>query len=120
MIFSHNLHIGFTVLSYMNFRLIVKRQCKAAKHYHDGKFDISFLTEPMKCAANQKPKARIYKLFKNKIDADIYLTDNNGKILFNSKEPRSAGCSFTAWNDVARCLRGEYGARASKTIPPAA
>jgi len=85
-----------------------------AGHYRNGKFDLSFLTNSMQRVAKRQPGARIYKLLKNKIDADIYITDNQGIILFNSKEPKSAGRSFAGWNDVNKCLKGEYGARATR------
>ena len=55
-----------------------------AGHYRNGKFDLSFLTNSMQRVAKRQPRARIYKLLKNKIDADIYITDNKGIILFNS------------------------------------
>lgn len=86
----------------------------AAENYHDGKFDLRFLKAPMERVAKRNPRAQIYRLFKDKIDAHIYLTDRNGKVLFNSGNPYSVGYSFLVWNDVARCLRGEYGARATR------
>ena len=86
----------------------------AAEHYSNGKFDLSFLNGPMERVAERNPKARIYKLLKDKIDANIYLTDNKGKILFNSDKPKTVGRSFIEWNDVARCLKGEYGARSTR------
>ena len=71
-----------------------------AGHYRNGKFDLSFLADSMQRVVKRQPRARIYKLLKNKIDADIYVTDNQGIILFNSKKPKSAGRSFAGWNDV--------------------
>ena len=85
-----------------------------AEHYNNGKFDLSFLENSMKRVDKRQPKAQIYKLFKNKIDADIYITDGKGKVLFNSNKPKSEGRNFSTWNDVKRCLNGEYGARATR------
>jgi len=85
-----------------------------AGHYRNGKFDLSFLTNSMRRVAKRQPGARIYKLLKNKIDVDIYITDNQGNILFNSNKPKSVGRSFAGWNDVNKCLRGEYGARSTR------
>ncbi len=86
----------------------------AAEHYHNGKFDLSFLEDSMKRVDKRRPEAQIYKLFKNRIDAGIYITDSKGKVLFNSNRPESAGSDFTNWNDVKRCLNGEYGARSTR------
>lgn len=85
-----------------------------AGHYKDGKFNLSFLNSSMKRAAKRKPEAQIYNLLKNKIDANIYITDNKGKVLFNSNNPRSVGRNFSNWNDVKKCLAGNYGARATR------
>lgn len=85
-----------------------------AKHFRDGKFDLSFLTGAMERVKKRRPEAQIYKLLKNKIDADIYISDENGKLLFNSNIPGTVGRNFASWNDVMRCLRGEYGARSSR------
>ncbi|MBU8901320.1 MAG: two-component system sensor histidine kinase CreC [Victivallales bacterium] len=85
-----------------------------AGYYRDDKFDLSFLRNAMLCVAKRKPEAQIYKLLKNKIDANIYVTDNNGKVLFNSHKPKSAGHNFANWNDVNKCLVGRYGARSTR------
>ena len=86
----------------------------AAEHYHDGKFDLNFLERSMQRVDKRQPKAQIYKLFKNKIDADVYITDSKGKVLFNSNKQGSIGRDFSSWNDVKRCLNGEYGARSTR------
>lgn len=85
-----------------------------AEHYKDGKLDLSFLSNSMQRAAKRRPEARIYKLLKNKIDANIYVTDNKGKVLFNSNNPKSTGHNFANWNDVSKCLTGKYGARSTR------
>ena len=53
-----------------------------AEHYCNGKLDLSFLHNSMQRVAKRKPEAQIYQLLKNKIDANIYVTDNKGKVLF--------------------------------------
>ena len=47
----------------------------SAEYYKDGKLDLIFLSNSMQRVAKRKPQAHIYKLLKNKIDANIYITD---------------------------------------------
>lgn len=42
----------------------------------------------------------------------VYVTDAQGVVLYDSAR-RAIGQNYTQWNDVARTLRGEYGARSS-------
>lgn len=86
----------------------------AGEHYSDGRFDLSFLKSSMRRASERNPKAKIYRLLKNKIDADIYIADKQGKILFNSRKPEKVGKFYGNWNDVAKCLQGNYGARSTR------
>ena len=86
----------------------------AAENYQNGKFDVSFLKNSMKRADKRNPAAAIYKLKKKTIDADVYLTDSKGYVLFNSCDPKTVGKFFGNWNDVHKCLRGEYGARSTR------
>jgi two-component system sensor histidine kinase CreC len=47
----------------------------------------------------------------------IYVTDAKGTVVFDSKDGEAEGRDFSEWRDVHRSLRGEYGARASRTDP---
>ena len=59
--------------------------------------------------------ASIWGFAKQSLDFRVYVTDTRGMVLFDS-ENRSVGQDFSAWNDVARTLRGQYGARASREV----
>ncbi len=43
----------------------------------------------------------------------VYITDANGIIVFDSLDSSRLGKDYSQWNDVARTLKGEYGARSS-------
>ncbi len=57
--------------------------------------------------------ARIFKLEKIDVDMQIYITDTDGIIVFDSLDSKKLGEDYSQWNDVARTLKGEYGARSS-------
>lgn len=60
-------------------------------------------------------EARIYEVLKTQVDVRVYITDTNGIIIFDSKN-QDVGANFSRWNDVARTLKGHYGARATRLI----
>jgi two-component system sensor histidine kinase CreC len=60
-------------------------------------------------------KATIFSLEKHEIDLRVYVTDERGRVVFDSQH-RDEGRDFSNWNDVARTLRGGYGARSSRDI----
>ncbi|MDR3213936.1 MAG: two-component system sensor histidine kinase CreC [Azoarcus sp.] len=80
----------------------------AAGRIGDGRF-AQVLGEVRK----RDPGATIYGIGKNAVDARVYVTDAAGKVVFDS-EGLSVGADFSNWSDVARALRGEYGARTSR------
>jgi two-component system sensor histidine kinase CreC len=65
--------------------------------------------------ASRPIDARIWGLAKQSLDFRIYVTDVRGMVLFDS-ENTAQGQDYSGWRDVARTLRGEYGARATRTV----
>ena len=57
--------------------------------------------------------AQIFELEKTSIDLQIYVTDDKGIVIFDSADENNIGSDYSDWNDVARTLQGEYGARSS-------
>lgn len=57
--------------------------------------------------------AKIWGLQKRTLDFRVYLTDAAGRVVFDSGPVPALGEDYSRWRDVARTLRGEYGARAS-------
>ncbi|MDR2880675.1 MAG: two-component system sensor histidine kinase CreC, partial [Azoarcus sp.] len=80
----------------------------AGGHIADGHFN-----RALQAVKNQNPGAQIYDIRKETVDFRIYVTDANGIVVFDS-EGLFKGQDFSQWKDVARALRGEYGARTSR------
>ena len=60
--------------------------------------------------------AGIWGFAKQSLDYRIYVTDATGRVLFDS-QGQAVGQDFSQWRDVARTLRGEYGARMTREVP---
>ncbi|SEG52064.1 two-component system sensor histidine kinase CreC [Marinobacterium lutimaris] len=61
--------------------------------------------------------ARIYNLDKNNVDLRIYLTNRDGRVIFDSDNSRDLGADYSRWRDVNLTLQGRYGARATGGDP---
>jgi len=59
--------------------------------------------------------AQIYNLHKRHVELRMYVTDRNGRVLFDS-QGRNLGADFSRWSDVSRSLAGTYGARTTRDI----
>lgn len=55
--------------------------------------------------------ARIWGIDKRSLDLRVYVTDAQGRVVFDSGPRSEVGADHSRWRDVARTLRGEYGAR---------
>ena len=65
-------------------------------------------------AANHRTlHAQIYSLLKTRISMDLYVTDSNGIVQFDSGHPENVGRNFKSFRDVGMTLQGHYGARAT-------
>lgn len=64
--------------------------------------------------------AQIWGLDKRTLDYRVYLTDARGTVVFDTgfrdRQPDATGQDYSQWRDVARTLRGEYGARATREV----
>lgn len=58
-------------------------------------------------------EARIYGVLKSEPDLRVYVTDQVGRVVFDSRG-RDVGQDFSRWQDVSRTLKGEYGARTTR------
>jgi two-component system sensor histidine kinase CreC len=56
----------------------------------------------------------IWGLRKQSLDLRIYVTDAAGRVVLDSGQPSAVGQDYSQWNDVARTLRGDYGARSTR------
>ncbi|MES2934264.1 MAG: two-component system sensor histidine kinase CreC [Pseudomonadota bacterium] len=78
--------------------------------------DVSRLRGALSNAYGRRFEAKIYGITKRRVDLHIYLTDDNGSVIFDSAG-QAVGQDFRAWRDVNRALAGEYGARTTPTDP---
>ncbi|ANM30851.1 hypothetical protein ABI59_16620 [Acidobacteria bacterium Mor1] len=66
--------------------------------------------------AARRLNAVIYELRKEEPSLVVYVTDREGIVVYDSRG-QDVGEDYSRWNDVHRTLRGEYGARSSRTNP---
>jgi len=66
----------------------------------------------------QRPiDAQIWGHHKRSLDFRVYVTDAAGRVVFDDGPDDAAlGADYSRWRDVARTLRGEYGARATREV----
>ncbi|HNE41392.1 MAG TPA: two-component system sensor histidine kinase CreC, partial [Accumulibacter sp.] len=67
-------------------------------------------------ATGRSPNASIWGVTKESVDLRVYLTDARGILVFDSAGA-APGADYSQWIDVARVLRGEYGARSTRDDP---
>jgi len=60
---------------------------------------------------------RIYDLEKAGVDQWIYITDRNGRVIFDSHDQDNVGEDYSNWRDVRLTLEGRYGARTTRSDP---
>lgn len=82
-----------------------------------GAIDASAVRTAFDAAYQRKLDALVYSIHKINIDLRIYVTDGAGKVIYDSDGGRAEGEDYSHWNDVRLTLKGEYGARATRTDP---
>ena len=83
----------------------------AAGRIADGNF-----ARAVAAAIGRTPNASIWGVSKESVDLRVYLTDARGILVFDSAGG-APGADYSQWIDVARVLRGEYGARSTRDDP---
>jgi two-component system sensor histidine kinase CreC len=58
--------------------------------------------------------AQIYDLLKTHVDMRVYITDSQGRLVFDSEDRDPVGADYSRWRDVHLTLSGEYGARVTR------
>ncbi|MFY3384019.1 two-component system sensor histidine kinase CreC [Paracidovorax sp. MALMAid1276] len=84
----------------------------AAEAAHSGS---SAFAQHVRRYATRPVDAAIWGFSKQSLDYRIYVTDAAGRVLFDS-ENRAVGADYSQWRDVARTLRGDYGARSTRAV----
>lgn len=72
--------------------------------------------ELLKAYGERQPAASIWGLAKNEVNHRIYVTDAKGVVVLDSSAA-AVGQDYSRWNDVYLTLRGEYGARSTRSDP---
>ena len=72
------------------------------------------LRESWETIKTQNHLARIYQIEKKTSGLDFYLTDDLGRIVYDSSGRFPPGTDVSKWNDVARTLAGRYGSRSTR------
>jgi len=60
--------------------------------------------------------AQIWGLHKRTLDFRVYVTDVQGRLVYDSGGREVPGADFSRWRDVLLTLRGEYGARSTREV----
>jgi two-component system sensor histidine kinase CreC len=84
-----------------------------------GTLDGSRFAQRVRDYAARPIDAKIWGLSKTTLDYRVYVTDAAGRVVFDSGARAGSGTvgeDYSRWRDVARTLRGEYGARASREV----
>ena len=84
-----------------------------AKKIQDGALASAFTQIT---ADTQIPNADISGFNKNSIDLRVYATDAKGVVIYDSTHT-DLGADYSQWNDVYLTLRGQYGARSTRSNP---
>ncbi len=83
----------------------------------DGRIDLSGFREAFDKLRSRPFTARIYSREKTTVDVNVYVTDANGIVVFDSDQGRTEGQDYSLRNDVYLTLQGKYGARSTKSDP---
>ena len=82
-----------------------------------GKLNTVDFSKALKNLKKIDLQATIHGVPKNSSAIDIYITDERGIVLYDSQSETNIGKDFSRWNDVLRTLKGEYGARSTRSDP---
>ena len=82
-----------------------------------GLFSPDHLYTAFESAYGRSLSVKIYNLVKTRVDIRVYITDAAGRVVFDSESRSNIGADYSNWRDVARTLRGEYGARSTHRDP---
>lgn len=82
----------------------------------NGTLSQSHFPDVLKAYGLRQPGATIWGMPKNQVNNRIYVTDAKGIVLLDSSG-EAVGQDYSRWNDVLLTLRGQYGARSTRSDP---
>ena len=80
----------------------------------EGKIDVGRFRESFANAYRREFTARIYQLEKSEIHTHVYVTNEEGIVIFDSDGGGIEGEDYSEYNDVFLARQGKYGVRASR------
>lgn len=87
------------------------------RQMEDESFDSDQLFNEFQEVYKTAISAKIYTLLKNDIDMRVYITDDQGIVIFDSVDQEVRGADYSDWRDVHHTLIGDYGARTTVADP---
>ena len=88
----------------------------AAQDLRNGELDHGRFAEAFERYRSRAPSATIWGFQKDAVDLRVYVTDAKGIVVYDSTN-LALGQDYSRWNDVYLTLRGQYGARSTRTDP---
>lgn len=86
------------------------------QEFNDQTLDTWRIERLFSAAYQRKIDAQIYNVLKEHIDTEVYVTNRDGMVVYDSSGQHT-GEDFSEWRDVRLTLEGEYGARTSFRDP---
>ncbi len=80
----------------------------------EGALDKERLREMFQRAREHEFQAKIFKLEKQQVGLNLYVTDAAGVVIFDSDDGKREGLDYMGKRDVRLTLNGEYGARSTR------
>lgn len=80
-------------------------------------FDTAHFAQSMQDYMKREPIAKIWGLSKSRSSLRVYITDAKGIVRYDSQDSQNVGKDYSKWNDVHLTLKGQYGARSTRTDP---
>jgi len=103
-------------LTRYEFRLLKALLAQPGRVYSRDQLMTAAWEEPA-TSLDRMVDAHIYSIRKRAIDLRIYVTDTNGRVIYDSDHGTDEGKDYSKWRDVRLSLAGEYGARGSRAEP---
>ena len=90
----------------------------AAPDLASGRMAQGRFAEQVRTYPSRVVDAKIWGLSKTSLDYRVYVTDTQGRVVFDSATGagNATGQDYSRWRDVYLTLRGEYGARATREV----
>lgn len=83
----------------------------------EGRLPVETISATMEALKQRTFAARIYTIVKGNVSLRIYVTDAAGILLYDSTGMAKPGENYSRWRDVHLTLKGQYGARSTRTVP---